>query len=133
MGAQNVIIKSGAASFTVTGGTDQTFTPDGVSVPNGLHLADAGTADFRVRPMITIKTRNPSYNSVTGFTKGKRWASISEPIILANGEIAYNVTRIEQEIHPESTVAQELNMRFRGAQLLFDTDLSGFWTTGSLA
>lgn len=133
MGAQNVVIKQDSTSFAITGGTDQTFTPDGVAIPNGLHLADAATADFRVRPSVTLKTRNPQYNTGTGFTKGKRWASLTCPITLASGETAYNVFRVEVEIHPESTVAQEKDVRMRGAQLLFDADLDSFWTSGSLA
>lgn len=133
MGLSSFVIKKDATGLTVTAGTDQTFTPDGVAIPNGIHLADAATADFRVRPSITFKTRNPQYNAASGYTKGKRWASITQPILLANGDTAYNVFRCEMEIHPETTAAQELDLRYKGAQLTFDSDASAFWTSGSLS
>jgi hypothetical protein len=132
MGAQNVTLKKDATSIAVTGGTDLNFTPDGVSVSNGLHLSASSVVDFRVRPSVTLKTRNPVFNGVT-FSKGKRWLTITFPQILADGTMAYNLRRIEIEDHPELSASEALNQTYQAAQLLFDSDLASFLSTGSLA
>jgi hypothetical protein len=132
MGVQTTTLKKEATSIAVTGGTDLAYTPDGVSIANGVHLAAASVTDFRVRPSITLKTRNPSL--VNGeFTKGKRWLTLTMPRILASGAVVYDVGRIDIEVHPETPVANQNDMVFQLAQMLFDSDLSLFISTGSLA
>ena len=134
MSANSLTLQTDAATtdISVVAGTDVTFTPDGVTVPNGLHLADAGVADFRVRPSITLKTRNPQLRNGV-FTKAKRWITITQPRILADLTISYDVVRIEIEQHPESTAAQNDSLVAAACQTLFDADLASFRSSGSLA
>lgn len=131
MGATATTILVGA-TITPTGGTNQNFTPDGVTVQNGLHLADAGEPNYIVRHSLTLKTRNPALvNGVYG--KGKRYATLVQPIVLASGLTSFNVVRIEVEVHPEMASADYTDMLKKGAQLLIDSDLTTFWSAGSLA
>lgn len=134
MSATSVTLRNdaAAANITVAAGTNATFTPDGVEIPSGLHLADAGVADFRIRPKITLKTRNPQLNNGV-FSKGKRWVSVSIPRLLADGTYVNEVVRIEHEMHPETPDADVVKIRLIAAQTMFDTDLASFWATGSLA
>lgn len=121
------------STLSATGGTSKTFTSDGQTVTNGLHLQDASIADFRIRPQITVKTRNPKRNPDGSYTKGKRWITLYAPKLKADGTIAPNVYRYESEIDPETTTAAELDDRKMFSQMLFDTDFESFHATGSLA
>jgi len=120
------------ATVSATGGTAQNFTPDGVEIQNGIHLADAGEPDFKLRNQLTLKTRNPQLsNGVYG--KGKRWATLNVPMVCADGKVVFNLVRIEVEVHPEMSASDYLDMLKRGSQLLFDSDTTAFWATGSLS
>lgn len=131
MGLQNATILTGA-TVSVSGGTVQTFTPDGVFIQNGVHLADAAEASYAIRQSLTLKTRNPQLSgSVYG--KGKRWATLTVPKVLADGTISFNVVRIEVEVHPEMSSADQTDMLKKAAQLFVDADFTSFWATGSLA
>lgn len=134
MSANSLTLQTNAATtnISIVAGANVTFTPDGVSVPNGLHLADANVADFRVRPSITLKTRNPQLRNGI-FTKGKRWITLTQPRILADHSISYDVVRIEIEVHPETTAALADSLIATACQTLFDSDLSSFRASGSLA
>lgn len=131
MGAQNATLLIGA-TITPTGGTVQTFTPDGVFIQNGVHLADAGDASYITRNSITLRTKNPT---LTGgvYSKGKRWATLTVPKVLLDGTTAFNIVRIELEVHPETSAGDSTELLKKGAQLFIDTDLAAFWATGSLA
>lgn len=119
------------ATVSATGGTAQNFTPDGVDIANGVHLADAGESDYKLRNQLTLKTRNPQLvNGVYG--KGKRWATLVCPMVTADGLVVFNLVRIEVEVHPEMTASDYDDMVKRGSQVLIDADLSDFWATGSL-
>jgi len=72
------------ATITPTGGTAQTFVPDGVSIPGGVHVADGGQPDFRLREHTTYRTRNPRL--VNGkYVKAKRWVSHVIPCTDSDG------------------------------------------------
>lgn len=132
MGLTNAIVKAGATSAAVTGGTDETFGPDGVTVVNGLHIADTAQTDFRIRRGITIKNRQPLIDSLGVFSKDKKSITIVAPKLLASGKTQFNLIRIEREIHPESTAAEALDLNLLGVQVLSDADFLTFWATGSL-
>lgn len=127
-------VKDGASALTPTGGSDMSFTPDGQTVANGIHLANAAQTDFRVRENLTFKSKVPSLNAATGvYSKGKQSLTYVEPKILADGSTVFNLIRIEVEVHPEATAAEALNLRMMGGQFISDADYNAFWTTGSLA
>lgn len=121
-----------ASTVSVTGGTAQTFTPDGESVKNGIHLIDASVSDFRVRPSITVKYISPKLLSDGTYTKGKMSATYVVPYILENGKTVFNLSRCEIEIHPECMATVLSDFQKKGAQIFCDTDLANFWLAGSL-
>lgn len=133
MGVQNAIVKSGATAMTPTGGSDLTLTPDGQSVANGIHIADATQADFRIRKNATLRNRVPVLQPNGKYSKDKKTITFTAPKILADGSTVFNLIRIEREIHPESTAAEALDLCMIGAQLVSDSDFASFWSAGSLA
>lgn len=128
----SVTIKTGATGFTVTGGTDKIFSADGQTVQNGIHMADGSTADFRVRPHVTFKNRNPQKQTDGTYSKGKREAILTIPILKANGTVAFNTWRYSQEYDPEVPVATEKDGRFMMAQILFDAETESFNSVGAI-
>jgi hypothetical protein len=110
-----------------------TFTPDGVSVANGIHLSNAAQADFRIRENMTIKYKPPALAGDGSYTKGKWSITYVEPKILTSGATVFNLVRIEREVHPESSAAEALNLLMVGGQLMADADFAAFWAAGSLA
>lgn len=135
MGVQNATLLLNGATATFSGGTSKTFTPDGTTVENGIRIIDASVTDFRVRPSITLKNRNPllSNGPIPKWTKDKRSAVYQIPFVTASGEIAFNTLRLEREIHPETTSAAALDFNAVSAQICLDADFASFWATGSMA
>jgi len=133
MTLQSATVKAGASALTPTGGSDVTFTLDGVSVPNGIHTADAAQSDFRIRRNMTIKNKVPTVQSDGTYSKDKKTITFVAPKILASGKTVFNLIRIEREVHPESTAAEALDLCMIGGQLLSDTDFTAFWSSGSMA
>lgn len=127
-----VTIKTGATGFTVTAGTDKVYSPDGQTVANGIHMADAATADFRVRPHVTFKNRNPQRQTDGTYSKGKREVILTIPILKANGTIGFNTWRYSQEYDPEISAAVEKDGRFQMAQFLFDSEVETFNSSGAI-
>lgn len=127
------ILKDGASALTVTGGSDMTFTDDGVTVANGLHVSNAANTDFRVRENMTIRTKNPTINSAGVYSKDKKTVTYVEPKIIASGATVFNLIRVEREVHPETTAAEALNLNMMGGQILSDADFTAFWAAGSLS
>lgn len=132
MGLQSAVISAGA-TLSSTGGTDTTLTPDGQTVPNGLHLIDASVTDFRIRPGLTAKYRAPTLDGSGLYSKDKKTLVYVEPVILASGKTTFCVVRIEREIHPEVSAAVALDILLKGSQMCFRADFTNFWTSGSLA
>lgn len=133
MALSSAVVKTGASAMTPTGGSDKTFTPDGQTVPNGIHIADAAQADFRIRDNMSLKSKVPTLQGDGSYSKGKRSVTIVMPRLLASGMTVFNLVRLEVEVHPEMTAALELDLRMVAAQVLSDSDFSSFWTAGSLA
>lgn len=120
-------------TLSVAGGTAKSFTTDGQTVANGLHLADASVTDFRIRPNMTVKVKMPSLDGAGVYSKDKKTITYVVPKLLASGKTVFNLIRVEREVHPESTAAEALHLLNVGAQLLFDLDTTSFWASGSLA
>lgn len=133
MSLTNAVLKAGATSLAVTGGSDITFGPDGQAVANGLHVSVAADTDFRTRRNITFKNKVPTLQSDGTYTKAKRSATYVRPKLLASGKTSFDLVRIEVESHPESTVAENLDFTMVGAQLLSDADFAAFWASGNLS
>lgn len=133
MAIQNAVVKSGSTAMTPTGGSDVTFTPDGLSVANGIHVADAAQTDYRIRRNMTLKNKVPTLLADGSYSKDKKSVTLVAPKILASGKTVFNLIRLEREVHPESTAAEALDLCMIGAQLLSDSDFTAFWSSGSLA
>jgi hypothetical protein len=125
-------LKAGG-SISVTGGTDQSFTDDGQTVPGGAHYVVPAVDDFNVRPQLTAKYRAPQLGSDRKYGKDKKSLSYVQPMKLEDGTIVFNTLRIEREVHPDMEAADVLSMNSIGAQLLSDTDTADFWAAGSLS
>lgn len=132
MSLVNASILTGT-TVSAAGGTAVNYTPDGVTIPNGMHLIDAAVADYRVRPQLTVKTKFPTVDSLGVYSKDKKSCILVEPYILASGKTVFNLIRIEREVHPEFPAANALDLNKKGAQMLTDSDFTSFWATGSTA
>jgi hypothetical protein len=133
MPLQSAVVKRGATSASVVGGSDVTFTPDGQAVGNGIHIADSSQTDFRIRQNMTIKNKVPTLLGDGTYSKDRKTISIVAPKILADGTTVFNLIRIEREVHPESTAAEAFELLMLAAQAVSDSDFLSFWSSGSLA
>lgn len=132
MGIKSITLKDAATSMTVVGGSDQVFTEDGVVVPNGVHVAAASVADFRVRPHIGFRSKVPTFTNGV-YSKSKRWITYTQPKILADGSTVFNLFRSELEVHPETTEAEVIDLLMKSGQVSTSTASRDFLTKGSLA
>lgn len=132
MGLKTMSLLSGA-TLSVAGGTAVAFSDDGVSVQNGVHLVVPGDSSYTTRRTATAKYRPPAVDSTGVYSKDKKTISIVKPMVLASGKVVHNVIRIEREVHPELSAADAADLNKIAAQLLFDTDLDAFWSSGSLS
>lgn len=126
-------ISENATSLSVTGGTAQAFTPDGVTVNNGLHVAAAAVADFRVRPHISFKNRVPQRNSNGEFGYGTQEFVMTEPYLHSDGKVYYVTHTVTRRYHPVIPAANVKNARYKAAQVMFDADSENFNTAGDLS
>jgi len=133
MPIKGAVLKSGASALTVTGGTNKTFTDDGISIANGVHVSNAAQTDFRVRENITVKVKQPTLSTSGEYSKDKKTITIVIPKILANGKTTFNLIRIERETHPESTAAEAFELLMLACQTVSASDFLSFWSGGSLA
>lgn len=132
MGLKTMSLQAGS-TVSVTGGTAQVFADDGVTIQNGLHLIVPADADYQTRRAATVKYRPPTIDPKTNsYSKDKKSISYTLPQVLTNGTVVFNVIRIEREVHPSLSAASAAELNVIGAQLLTDSDASGFWATGSL-
>lgn len=132
MSVESSTFKKAATAIAPTGGTDQTFTETGNDVQNGIAVSDATVADFRVRPSITYKNRQPVRQADGSWTKAKRSFVLVIPKITADGSTVFNLVRCDVEAHPETTTAEVNELRFLGAQILGSPETLNFFQVGSL-
>ena len=131
MGVRNATILTGS-TISATGGTSSTLAVTGQQIPNGVQIADMGVTDFRVRPTLTIRSRVPALQPDGSWSKYKNQVSLVIPKVLASGDMAFPVGRIEFEPHPEMTDAEVNKLRDWLCQILFDVDFANFLKYGSL-
>lgn len=133
MSLKNMALVTGA-TISVSGGSALTFADNGVSVPNGLQLVVPADADYQTRRVSTAKYRPPTLDPKTNvYGKDKKSITYVKPIVLSTGQVVFNTIRIEREVHPSVSAADCTDMNKVGAQMLIDSDLDGFWATGSLS
>lgn len=132
MGLKNMTLKEGG-TLAVSSGTNIAFADEGTSIQNGVRLIVPATADYRVRESVVAKVRPATIQSDGSYSKLKRSLTFTVPFILANGTTSFNVMRVEMEIHPEAEATVRSRLLVLAAQMLFSTDTSSFWNTGSLS
>jgi hypothetical protein len=133
MSIATLSLQKNATGATITGGTAMSLSRDGVEVKNGVHVADMSEGNFIIRPNATFRTRVPVKQSDGTYSKEKRFCTIVVPKVLADGTVVYNLRRLEDETHPETTAAERLNLDMLAAQYYTDPDLADFRGYGSLA
>jgi hypothetical protein len=133
MALNGATIKTGITAMTPTGGSTVTFTSDGVTIPNGLHVSDASQADIRIRKNITFKNKPEQLGSDGVWTKARRSITIVAPKTLASTKSNFPLIRIEVESHPENTAAERLDLAMMGADALSNAAIAAFLASGSLA
>lgn len=127
-------IMDGATGFTVTGGTALAFTDVGQIVANGINVAATSIADFRVRPHVTFKNKNPQRKSNGTFTQGTRTIIYTNPYLdPVTGVVHYDTFTIERRYSSVIPAATLANNRKNATQLLIDSDTENFNSVGSLA
>lgn len=126
-------IAANATSISVTGGTALAYAPDGQLVTNGIHVAANSVADFRVRPHISFKNKNPVRRSDGSFSRGERTIVLTEPYLHTDGIVYYDTYEIKRLYAPVIPVANLDNGRRKAAQVLFDADLENFNTVGDIS
>lgn len=128
----SITVMTGATGFSVTGGTSKVFSLDGQTVQNGVHLADASITDFRIRPHVTVKNRNPQRQPDGSYSKGKKEVIVTFPFLKADGTIGFNVDRHTHEYDAEVSAALDKDLRYVAAQFQFDSEMETFHTGGAL-
>lgn len=134
MGLNSLTLADSATSLSVTGGTTKTYTPDGQTVTNGVHVADNSVTDFRVKPHITWKNKNPQRLSDGSYGKGKREVIVTLPYLDAtSGKVVFQTHRYSCEYDPIIPAANMKNGRYLTAQCLFDSDAENFHVVGDVS
>lgn len=130
MGANSFSVNSAATSMSVTGGTALAFTETAKAVPSGIEVSAASVADFRVRPFVEFKNRQPVVQSDGSYSKAKREVKLVCPRLDANNKPYFDVVRITFEASPLTTDANQLDMRLMAGQILGLATLATFWSGG---
>jgi len=131
MGLRTIDLKKDI-TVTVTDGTSLGFVEDGLSIPNGIHMACSSDVDFLTRKSLTAKVRQPTVNTGTGaFGKDKKSIVIAEPVNVGGGKIVFNTLRIEREIHPVAPEGAAVLNQI-GVQVLSSEAMADFWNMGGL-
>ena len=132
MGLKTMSLLS-SATVAASGGSALVFADNGVTIANGVQLVVPGDADYQTRRTATVKYRPPTLDPKTNsYGKDKKSISLAKPMVLSSGQVVFNTIRIEREVHPSLSAAEALELNKLGAQLLVDTDVDAFWSTGSL-
>lgn len=118
---------------TTTGGTNQNFSALGKTVTNGRAYGDSAVSDMQAREELVLTSRAATYQDGR-WSKQKCKATYVIPYA-EDGEMFYSLVRIEMEVAPKhlasnSTLFAELGEK--GAQLLKDSEMTTFWTTGAV-
>lgn len=134
MAINGSVLKTGATGMTVVGGADITFIENGVSIPNGISVADSAATDLRIQKSIVASRRAPVYDQTTKtWSKEKISVTVRKPKLLADGSMSFDLIRIQREAHPENSSAEKLELNLLAAQVLADADYIPLFTAGSIS
>lgn len=132
MSIENASILVGP-TISVTGGTAQSFSPDGTNVSRGVQISDSSEADIRTRDLLVFKNTNGQLQSDGKWSKDKRSCKVVCPDLLPDG-VTQDFPFIEINLvkSPLHSAAKLVALKEKAIQVLNDTDFTGFWTSGSI-
>lgn len=132
MPLNGLVVKDAATSMTVVGGSDLTFSLDGIPILSGVHVSASAVADFRLRPHMGFKYMAPKKLADGTWTR-ERWFLVFTYPELIDGVIKDNVIR--QEVHMQLGSALKLQMALISAQILgrVAAGSQNYLSTGALA
>lgn len=121
------------ATVSATGGTSKTYDLTGAVIKRGVQVMDNSVSDFRLRPFINVKTKQPA--SKNGhFTKWNNEIVLVFPKLDTDGvTVIYPLVRIIAEPHPAQSDAEITAMLTMAAQAPVDADFSAFFKTGAIS
>lgn len=132
MSIENLTLLSGP-TISITGGTTQTFAPDGTQVNRGISVSDVNEADIRTRDICVFKNQNGALQSDGKWSKDRRSAKIVSPDLLPDGiTMDFPYMEITLVKNPLNTAAKLTALKERAIQLINDSDMTNFWSSGSV-
>lgn len=133
MGITSFSIQGGSTGFTVTGGTAKTMSIDGVPISNGVHVQDAANTDFKSRITMTFRSRLPQRQSNGTYSKGHNYITVVVPYVKTDGTVDTSIHAYHGDYTVDIPAATILEGRRLLTQMLFDSEIESFHTSGSLA
>lgn len=131
MGLTNLSLLT-APSISVTGGTAQTFAPDGTPVIRGIQVADVAIDSVVERHVVVCKNTTGSLQNDGSWSKDRRSVKYAIPEVLSDGSVDFayiEVSLVKSPLRGATTVA---TLKEKGVQLIHDADFVSFWTMGAL-
>lgn len=131
MSVLNAFLKTGPI-ISITDGTARAYTQGGQKINDGINIVDTTAADFRTRPNVSLRSKEPVIDKTGTVTvKAIRQATVTHPKILASGAIDFPCGDVKMKIHPESTDAEVAEIQNAMVQVILSPDFVNFWKFGS--
>lgn len=118
-------------TISVTGGTAQTFAPDGTKVNRGIAVSDVAVDSITSRHQAVFKNTPGTLQPDKTWSKDRRTAKYVIPEVLADGSIDFatlEITLVKSPLRGATTVNA---LKEKGIQLIQDADCTNFWLNGS--
>jgi hypothetical protein len=131
MAITNLALLTGP-TISVTGGTTQTFAPDGTKVNRGISVSDISVDSILARPSVVAKNTPGVLQPDKTWSKDRRELKYVIPEVLADGSIDFafiEVAVVKSPLRGATTIAA---LKEKGVQLVNDADFSNFWSTGAI-
>lgn len=121
-----------APTISITGGSAKTFTPDGTVVNRGISVSDISVTDIRVRPQVVCKNQSGSLQPDGKWSKDRREVKIVLPGLLPDGSQDFPFGSVSMVVNPLWGPSTVQAIREYLVGLIMDSDMTNFWSTGSL-
>ena len=128
MALTNATFKTGA-TWSSTGGTDETLVPDGSKQDMGARFVISSDTNLLTRRTVLFKVSPPALapNSASFAKLGRRSLAYRVPFIAADGKLYLQPVNIEAAFHAEYTSS---NARLLDAvAMVLDSDFGPFWSS----
>lgn len=128
MALVNATFKTGA-TWSSTGGTDETLVPDGSQQTSGVRLVVSGDTAVLTRRSVLFKVSYPQLapNSASYAKLGRRSLAYRVPFIASDGKLYVQPINIEAAFHAE--YAGSSVRLVEAAAMVLDTDFGPFWSS----